>query len=62
MGPPRESLLKQTIELWQTRTERIVSEEDARGSIENVAGFFDLLERWERSNPPGEAHTKMGAA
>ena len=61
MGPPSETLLKYTVELWQPRTEQIFSEEDARVSIENVAGFFGLLDHWERSNPIGEGHTKMEA-
>ena len=61
MGPPSETLLKHTVELWQPRTEQLFSEEDARASIENVAGFFSLLEQWERSNPIGEPRTKMEA-
>ncbi len=61
MGPPSEMLLKHTVELWQLRTKRIFSHEDARASIENVAGFFGLLEQWERSDPIGEPHTKMEA-
>ena len=42
-----ERLIEETIALWQSRCPRPVSAEEARQMIENVAGFFNLLARWE---------------
>lgn len=42
-----ERLIEETIALWQPRCPRPVSAEEARQMIENVAGFFNLLARWE---------------
>ena len=50
MGPPSEELIRSTIRFWQTRTDRALSHEDARVSIENIAGFFDVLKRWAAIN------------
>ena len=43
----REGLIEETVALWQPRCRRHVSQEEARQMIENVAGFFNLLARWE---------------
>jgi hypothetical protein len=61
MPPPNEALLKRTVELWQPQTERAFNAEDARVAIENVTGFFDLLERWAEASPDfrGDNHLEM---
>lgn len=41
---PSQKLIKQTLDLWQPRTERKLTEEDAREMIENVVGYFRLLQ------------------
>jgi hypothetical protein len=46
MASPSETLLKNTVNFWQARTLRTFSIEDARASIENIAGFFGLIEQW----------------
>jgi hypothetical protein len=43
---PRESLLDATLAVWQPRTDRELTKEDARQIVENVVGFFDVLARW----------------
>jgi hypothetical protein len=43
----RERLIEETIALWQPRCPRPVTGEEARQMIENVAGVFILLARWE---------------
>jgi hypothetical protein len=51
--PPRraidEALLDKTIELFQKRTDRNLTREDAREMIENVTGFFRILGEWNRA-------------
>ena len=39
-------LVKDTIEFWQQRTSRPLTQEDGRQVIENIRGFFVTLERW----------------
>jgi hypothetical protein len=41
-------LIDQTIAIWQPRTERRLTREDGREIIENIAGFFTILQEWER--------------
>ena len=43
----RERLIEETITLWQPRCPRPLTAEEARQMIENVAGVFNLLARWE---------------
>jgi hypothetical protein len=48
--------------LWQPRTSRELTEEDAREMTENVSGFFRLLAEWdlearrEQEPPPTAGH------
>jgi hypothetical protein len=37
----------QSVTFWNERTFDDFSSEDARQSIENVSGFFDILRGWE---------------
>jgi hypothetical protein len=47
-GPPdRDSLTEATFALWQPRTTRPLTTEDAREIAENVVGFFQLLHEWD---------------
>jgi hypothetical protein len=40
--------IEQTIAIWQKRTDRKLTREDAREIIENITGFFTILHEWER--------------
>ena len=55
---PRD-FIDQTIRIWQERTERKLTREDRREIIENITGFFSILqdakERRERLNMPNPA-------
>jgi len=42
----RLPLLEETIRLWQPRTSRPLTPEDARQMVENVTGFFTILQGW----------------
>lgn len=50
MGNKEETFFDQTLKVWQPRTCRQLSPEDARQIVENVTGFFDLLLKWETSD------------
>ena len=43
-----DALIDQTIDLWQPRSQRGISPEDARQVVENVTGFFNILAEWAR--------------
>jgi hypothetical protein len=49
-GPYAEGgdFIDQTIAIWQKRTERRLTREDGREIIENITGFFAILQEWER--------------
>jgi hypothetical protein len=50
-GAPRTEegdFIDQTIAIWQKRTERKLTREDGRQIIENISGFFSILQEWER--------------
>ena len=38
--------LEETVRFWQPRYSRPLTPEDARQIVENVTGFFSLLQRW----------------
>ena len=38
-----------SLDFWQSRASRKLTEEDAREMTENVSGFFRLLAEWERA-------------
>ena len=40
-------LIDQTIAIWQPRSRRELSQEDARQIIENIVGFIDIFNEWE---------------
>ncbi|PHZ86710.1 hypothetical protein [Paremcibacter congregatus] len=45
----KPAMVKEALEVWQPRSKRPLSEEDAREIIENTTGFFKLLHKWKRA-------------
>lgn len=41
-------LIQRTLEVWQPRTTRTLTEEDAREIVHNAVGFFGSLLKWEQ--------------
>jgi len=39
-------LILKTISLFESRTARATSREEARQSLENISGFFQVLQEW----------------
>lgn len=39
-------LLEQTITVFKRRTGRVISEENAREAVDNISGFFRVLQEW----------------
>jgi hypothetical protein len=48
MRMTKQELSDRTLAVWQSRTPRRVSKEDAREIIENLTGFFTILAEWSR--------------
>jgi len=46
MARYRPELIEQTISVFENRTGRLFSEEDARQMVENISGFFRVLQEW----------------
>lgn len=46
--------IEQTIAIWQRRTERKLTREDGREIIENISGFFSILQEWEQRERAAE--------
>ena len=53
-------LIKKTIEVWQPLSNEKLSEEDAREIIENIAGFFSNLKRWDDEERRKQENEKPG--
>jgi len=47
MRQSQQQLIERTLEVWQPRTPRTLTTEDARQIAENVVGFFGVLLEWE---------------
>jgi hypothetical protein len=45
--PSNSPLIEKTIGFWQPLARRKLTREDAREIIENVAGFFSVLQEWD---------------
>jgi len=43
------TLIGRTHKVWQPRTRRKLTDEDARQIAENVTGFFSILAEWSRA-------------
>ena len=39
-------LIEQTISVFKSRTGRVISREEARQAVENISGFFSVLQEW----------------
>jgi hypothetical protein len=50
----RGDFIEQTIDIWQKRTDRRLTREDGREIIENITGFFTILQEWERKERTAE--------
>jgi hypothetical protein len=46
------NLIDRTRQVWQPRTQRELSCEDARQITVNITGFFALLAEWSRAEMP----------
>jgi hypothetical protein len=51
----RERFINQTLNLWQRRSPRLLTREDARQIAENVTGFFNVLMEWEARSSKNES-------
>jgi hypothetical protein len=47
MRETKEQFIGRTLEVWQPRTSKLLTPEDARQVVENVAGFFRILTEWD---------------
>ncbi len=48
MRMTKQELTDHTLAVWQSRTPRRLSKEDAREITENLTGFFAILAEWSR--------------
>lgn len=46
MGMPEPELIDEILKILQPRSNRKLTQEDARESIENLKGFFLTLQEW----------------
>ena len=46
MAQNSPELIEQTISVFENRTGRVISREEARQAVENIAGFFRVLQEW----------------
>lgn len=51
-----DNLIDRTRQVWQPRTGRDLTNEDARQIAENVTGFFSILAEWSRAEMPTPAN------
>lgn len=42
-------IIDQTVDLWQQHSSRSLTREDGREIIENMTGFFRILDEWDRA-------------
>ncbi len=54
MAQNSPELIEQTISVFESRTGRVISQEEARQAVENISGFFRVLQEW------AEAEDKEG--
>ncbi|MCK9264498.1 MAG: hypothetical protein M0R18_11865 [Deltaproteobacteria bacterium] len=54
-------LIEQTVAVFASWTGRVISEEDARQAVENISGFFRVLQEWaEADDREGSAESPAG--
>jgi hypothetical protein len=51
-------IIDQTVDFWQERTPRSLTREDGREIIENMTGFFRILDEWDRTKKRGRPPRK----
>jgi hypothetical protein len=51
----RKDFIDQTIAIWQPRSKRQLTREDGREIIENITGFFRVLQEWDRADRAEDA-------
>ena len=49
MAQNSQELIEQTITVFESRTGRVISQEEARQAVENISGFFRVLQEWAES-------------
>lgn len=58
-GDEKAEFIRRAQAFWADRRGHALTREDARQMVENIAGFFALLDRWsrepERESPDGAA-------
>ena len=47
-------LIEQTVSVFESRTGRVISDEDARQALENISGFFRVLQEWAEAEDKKE--------
>ena len=58
MRMTKQELTDCTLVVWQSRTPRRLSNEDAREITENLTGFFAILAEWSRQEERDGSETK----
>jgi hypothetical protein len=53
-GAEPADFIEQTVAIWQKRTDRRLTREDGREIIENMTGFFSVLQEWDRKERTAE--------
>lgn len=43
-----KELIDQALAIWQPRAKRALTSEDGREIVENITGFFRVLQEWDR--------------
>jgi hypothetical protein len=46
---PQGDFVDETVAFWQKRSKRQLTREDGRQIIENLTGFFRILQEWDRA-------------
>jgi hypothetical protein len=44
------NIIDETARFWTKRAGRVISQEEARQALENVAGFFRVLQEWDEAD------------
>jgi hypothetical protein len=50
-------LIDRTVAIWRERAQRELTREDGREIIENITGFFSILQEWDRRERAAEARS-----
>jgi len=61
MNESDKSIIDQTLEFWQSRSEERLTRESARQIVANISGFFQVLADWDTAQSQAVA-TKQNAS